>query len=572
LNSSALLDGAVTVSPLPGSRDAPAGAQISFLGLAARRLAVQSVLGSRSGRHSGTLRPYSQGDGASFVPARPFAEGERVTVRARVSSGGRSRELVDRFAVASEDRLSSRPQPLHGRVAHEQSFASRPDLRPPLVRVTSSSAAGAAGYLFAAPYDGPDTAGPMIFDQTGQLVWFDPLPRHTAATNFRVQSYMGRPVLTWWQGDATEHGFGLGEDVIEDSSYQTLARVGAGNGLRADLHEFELTPAGTALITAYHAIDCDLSSVGGPAGGAVTDGVMQEIDVATGLVMFEWTSLDHVGLSESHEHARISSREWPFDYFHINSIDLAPAGTLLVSARNTWALYALDARSGRVQWRLGGRSSSFAAGPGTQTAFQHDARLLANGSVSVFDNGAGPRVHKQSRAVVLTLDPVHRSVKLARQLLHTPPLLAESQGDVQALAGGSVLVGWGQQPYLTEFGPLGEVLLDAHFPRYDESYRVFLFPWTGVPAHSPRFSFAGGAGGGVVYASWNGATGVAAWRVLAGTSPTDLQPVAQAQRSGFETAIALAPGVTGPYLAVQALDASGQPLGVSQALAQPGLP
>ncbi len=566
LNNSALLDGAVTVSPMPGSRDAPAGTQISFLGVSARRIGSVVVVGSRSGYHSGRLEPYSQGDGASFVPARAFDEGERVTVRARLAGPHGGRGLLDRFAIASEDPVSSRPERVHfGTASQEQSFVSRPDLHPPIVRVTSNSPASTPGDVFTAPYGGPGVAGPMIFDQAGQLVWFHPLPRYTSATNLRVQQYMGRPVLTWWQGDITEHGYGIGEDEIDDGTYTTVARVLAGNGLHADLHEFQLTPSGTALITAYREVGCDLASRGGPADGAVTDGSVQEIDVASGLVMFEWTSLDHVALSDSFSPARGTSREWPYDYFHINSINLDPDGGLLVSARNTWAAYDVNARSGRIAWRLGGHDSTFREGPGTQTAYQHDARLLASGQVSLFDNGSTPTVHKQSRGVVLTLNPQRRTVTLARQITHAPALLSDSQGNIQALPNGSLFFGWGQQPYFSEYGPLGEVLFDAHFPRYDESYRAFTFAWTGAPAHPPTFAFVpGGAGAGTLYASWNGATQVASWRVLAGASPAALAPAAAAPRAGFETAIGLPPGTVGPYLAVQALGAEGQVLGVSE--------
>ncbi len=573
LDNSALQQGAVTISPLAGSRDAVSRTQISFLGVPAASLSAISVVGSRSGRHSGRLEPYSQGNGASFVPSRPFVEGERVTVRARLSVGGSSRTLLDSFAIAREDPVNPIPVPIHpGSAAQEQHFASRPDLRPPIVRVTSNSPASAAGDVFAAPYAGPGAAGPMIFDQSGQLVWFHPLPAGVAAANLRVQQYLGKPVLTWWQGHIA-FPFGQGEDVVDDGSYTTIARVRAGNGLHADLHEFQLTPSGTALITAYRAIRCNLAALGGPAWGAVTDGVMQEIDVASGLVMFEWTSLDHVDLRDSYEHASSSSTEWPFDFFHINSIDLDPDGSLLVSGRNTWAAYDIDPHSGRILWRLGGRASSFAEGPGTQTAFQHDARVLANGSISMFDNGAAPDVHKQSRGVVLTLDLQKRTVRLARQLIHGPPLLAYSQGDVQALPNGSAFFGWGQQPYFSEYGALGEVLFDAHFPRYEQSYRAFLQLWTGAPAHPPQFSFAPGTDGaaGLVYASWNGATQVASWQVLAGPSPTSMQPVTQAPRTGFETVVVVPAGTTGPYLAVHALDAEGRSLGVSNALAEAAL-
>jgi hypothetical protein len=365
-------------------------------------------------------------------------------------------------------------------------------------------------------------------------------------------------VLTWWQGVVSVHGFGRGQDVIADRTYSDIAHVRAGNGYQADLHEFQLTPQGTALITAYDPILCDLSSVGGAAKGAVTDGLLQEIDVKTGLVMRQWTSIDHVGLRESYEHARNSTTSSPFDFFHINSIDLKPNGSLLVSARNTWTSYEIDGRSGEILWRLGGRHSSFALGRGTGPAWQHDPRQLANGSISLFDNGASPAVHRQSRGIVLSLNARRRTATVLSQITHPSRLRADSQGNMQALANGGWFLGWGEVPDFSEFSAAGQLLFDAHFPAHDQSYRSFRFAWTGAPAHLPAFAVEPAAAGlGTVYASWNGATLVAGWRVLAGPTSSSLRPVAQATRSGFETAITLPPATAGPYVTVQALDASG---------------
>src|SRR5204862_4557414 len=411
------------------------------------------------GAHPGRLLAYSQGDGASFVPSRPFAEGERVTVSARVAGAHGGAMLVNRFAIARLDAITATRKTIRGGRANEiQAFRSRPDLHPPVVAVSASSPAMAPGDLFLAPYAGPGQAGPMILDSSGGLVWFKGLPTHTSAANLQVQEYLGRPVLTWWQGLVTVHGFGLGQGVIADAAYTTIGHVRGGNGLQADLHELQRTPSGTALITAYGPILCNLSGVGGPADGAVTDGVMQEIDVATGLVRFQWTSLAHVSLQDSYAHASRTSTHEPFDFFHLNSIARDRDGSLLISARNTWASYDVDPRSGRVLWRLGGKRSTFALGPGTATAWQHDPRQLPDGSISLFDNGASPRVHSQSRGVVISLDATRRKASMVRQITRPAALLAETQGNMQALANDARLIGWGAVPAVSDFSADGRLL------------------------------------------------------------------------------------------------------------------
>ncbi|HWX74710.1 MAG TPA: arylsulfotransferase family protein, partial [Solirubrobacteraceae bacterium] len=510
IDNSALLAGSVTVSPLPGSRDASTRTQISFVGVPASLLRVTSVVGSRTGGHRGRLLAYSQGDGASFVPARPFAPGERVSARAAVLRGARWVAFQDQFSIEYHDAISATPesaQPVGS--AGVQSFLSRPDLHPPAVTVSASSPAVAAGDEFLAPYAGPGQAGPMILDPAGNVVWFKPLPANTSATNLAVQQYRGAPVLTWWQGDISVHGYGLGEDVIADSSYAEVAHVAAGNGLAADLHEFQLTPQGTALITAYDPQLCSLAAAGGSVNGAVTDGVLQEIDIATGLVRFQWTSVDHVALGDSYELARKSSTPSPFDFFHINSIDREPDGHLLVSARNTWAAYEIDPRTGKVVWQLGGKHTSFALARGTATAWQHDPRLLSDGEISIFDNGASPRVHHQSRGVLLSVNEAQKTATLVSQLTRPSPIVAESQGNMQALANGDWFVGWGQVSDFSEFNAAGELLFDAHLPAHVQSYRAFRFAWEATPAQPPEFAVQTEASGAKnVYASWNGATGV----------------------------------------------------------------
>jgi hypothetical protein len=572
LNTSATLAGSVTVSPLPGSLDASPQTQISFLGVPKGELSRISVRGSRTGAHAGRLLGYSEGDGASFVPSRPFAPGETVTVSGQLRIGATVQPLLDSFKIAYQDTLTTTPETMHNASSSEvQVFRSRPDLRPPTVTVTASSPALAPGDEFVAPYDGPGQSGPMILDPSGGLIWFKALPAHTAATNLRVQEYAGKPVLTWWQGDISVHGFGMGEDVIVDSAYSEIAHVRAQNGLQADLHEFQLTPQGTALITAYDPIYCNLSSVGGPSDGAVTDGTFQEIDVRTGLVMFQWTSLDHVALDESYSPANTSDIAFPFDFFHINSLNLDQDSSLLISARNTWTTYDLNPQTGQIVWQLGGKHSSFTLGAGTATAWQHDPRELANGSFSIFDNGASPTVHSQSRGIVVSLEPQSKTATLVSQFTHPSPLLAYSQGNMQALANGDWFIGWGEVPDFSEFSPTGQLLFDAHFPAGDKSYRALRFTWTGAPATRPVFSALAAHGRGTVYASWNGATLVASWRVLVGAGAGDLKPVAEVARSGFETAIALPAGTAGRYVTVQALDPTGRVLGVAAPAAVAGL-
>jgi hypothetical protein len=564
LNGSDIVPGtSLAVSPLPGSYDASPATQISMVGAPPSALSGIRATGSQTGSHPGSLHAYTQGDGASFVPSKPFRPGEWVTVSGKVSG----RSFSYRFAVALIDPIPIARSPVADRDPNEKlHFLSRPDLEPPSIIVTAHSPQSAPGYIFASPYNGPGRSGPMIFDEFGNLVWFLPTPPGLQATNLQVQQLEGRPVLTWWQGLIPEQGFGQGEEIVLDSSYHTVAHVRAGNGFRADLHDFHIdSQNGTALVTVFDPIACDLSAYGGPSSAAVTDGIYQELDLHTGLVRREWHSLDHVSLSDSYSSASTATWTWPYDYFHLNSVQ-SVNGVTLLSGRNTWAVYQLNSATGQVSTRIGGRHSDVKLPSGATTAFQHDAELRPDGTISIFDNGGTPKIHAQSRGLIETISLTSGAASVVAVYVHPTPLLSGSQGNFQLLGNGDEFIGWGSEPYFSEFSPSGQLLFDAHMHGSYESYRGYRFAWTGAPGGPVALVASPVAKPGAattLHVSWNGDTRTATWRVFGGSSPQALALIGTAPRSGFETAI---PVTASPYMAVQALDASGAVIGTSAAV------
>lgn len=439
---------------------------------------------------------------------------------------------------------------------------TRPDLRIPALTVTHTGSGASTNPIFIAPYNAPNAqAGAVIVNSSGEPVWENPVAGRVT-TNFRVQRYRGSPVLTWWEGNI-ELGHGVGEYVIADTSYRTVRRVQASSGLRGDLHEFVITPRDTALLTSYVVTNADLSAVGGSRAGTIQDAIFQEIDLASGELLLEWHSLDHIPLRESY--APVSA-DW--DFFHINSVSLDSDENLLVSSRSTHTVYKVHHRSGRILWRLGGKSSDFKMGPGSNFAWQHDARRQPDGTLTVFDNGATPAVETLSRGLILAVDEPAMTASLLRQYTH-PQILSGSQGSVQLLDNGNVFIGWGEVPRVSEFHRSGRMLFDALLGEKYESYRAFRLPWSGQPADAPAIAIAGASTGTgterTVYASWNGATDVHTWLLLAGGNTGAMQTVARTRSQGFESAMR-SPSA-GPCFSVKALDAHGAPLGQSPVLA-----
>ncbi len=460
-------------------------------------------------------------------------------------------------------RLDSSPTAQNGPVRR---FVSRPDLRPPSVAVSGAQLPG--GYVFLGPgASGEAQAGPLMLDDHGEPAWFQPISRALWLSNFRRARYHGRPVLTWWEGAMTPEGFGRGEGVIVDSSYRELARVRAGNGHYIDVHEFLITRRGTALCVCYpETVPGDLSSIGGPTSGTIQDSIVQEVDIASGRVLLEWRSLEHIGLDETYQRPAA-----PIDYFHANSVAVTPDDNLLVSARCTWALYKLERTTGRVIWRLGGKRSDFRLQSGAQFSWQHDARwphpsaiTLFDDGDAAFDDGSGMSdTESQSRGIVLKVDEARRTVSLARSYRHPHPLLANAMGSFQTLPDGNVLIGWGSSPVTSEFSGAGKLLADWTLGSKNTSYRAYRYEWAGQPADLPAVVARRTAPhASTVHVSWNGATTVTHWMVHAGPRRGALEALGIASRRGFETVIPLRIG--SGYVQVSALDHTGRRLATSE--------
>jgi hypothetical protein len=450
-------------------------------------------------------------------------------------------------------------------------FRSRPDLSPPPVEVAKEARENIApGYIFVAPKKGDaGQGGSMILDNDGQPVWLRLLQNEDMdVMNFRMQTYKGETVLTWWEGYYTGHG--QREYVIFDASYREIARLKAANGYNGDHHEFLISPQDTALISIYEAVPWDLSSIGGSRRGVMYQGIVQELDIQTGEVLFEWQSFHHVGLEETHATLLQDGRPG-IDYFHINSIDVDHDDNLLISARETSAVYKIDRKTGEVIWRLGGKKSDFEMGPGTRFAFQHDARRLPDGTISIFDNGntvfrnGRPKAVEESRGIVLGLDESKMKATLVREYTHPDKQHAHAAGNMQVLPDGNVFVGWGRAMAISEFSEDGQMLFDASLPRKNKSYRAFRSPWSARPSDQPSAVAERVSEEEVrIYASWNGATEVATWAVLAARHQGRLESLGVVPRNGFETAMVVR--TSDPYVAVRAKDRSGRALGTSKVL------
>ena len=582
----------ISVYPVAGTPVASNSTTFSFRGIKKKNLGPIVVTGSKSGRHRGRLLAHSDGRGVSFISKRRwFKKGEKVTVRTkrwvRGAKKGTFWVRIGRFFGRNETGKPVPAKPVTG------TMRSRPDLAPPEVNVETLTPEATTGKLFFAP----KADGMTIADRQGRLVWFRPTGHGGTGTdiwNFRTQTYQKRPVLTYWKGHLTElrsDGYSSESNFeILNRRYNRITRFKPGNGYQPDIHGFSITPRNTALVLAYRGVVWNAKRVGGSRRSHIIDNILQEVDIKTGAVIFEWHSIGNVSVGASLE--KIPKGKKTHDYFHANSINLDGKNALIMSARKVGTVYRINRWSGKIMWalrgtgKLGKSRSDFKMGPGTSFGYQHDAQRLPNGDISLFDNGSAsfggdsfspPAVNPESSALVLRLSGrtgKARKATLVRRNTHPSTIVAGSQGNAQWLPGGGMFVGWGSDPRMTEYDRNGNITFDATVPNSKvSSYRAYKAPWQGIapgrPAIASEGSAAGEPDGATVWASWNGASNIRSWRVMSGPDENTLTEVTTQPWENLETEIKVT-GAAGPLIAVEALDGSGKVIGESRAVAVGG--
>jgi Arylsulfotransferase (ASST) len=501
---------------------------------------------------------------ASLVIAA-IAVGVVTAQRRAAAHVTRTVRAINPTTVATYPR-SAASKPLWCKLQHRR-FHTLPGFRPEGICVARHAGMRVADdKILVTPRPDPrrnrgEQYGPMILSSKGWLLWYEPRPYKVH--DLKQVTYRGRPALAFFQVSK-----GGGYYQLLDRHYEPIAQVRTGHGFQTNLHELQVTPQGTAYVSADVPVQV-------PRIGTVIEYVVQEVDIATGDVLFEWRSLDHVPPSDSYE--RRPGHGKPWDYFHGNAIAAPVDGdpTVIISSRNTSSLYGVDRATGSTSWILGGKRDQFHLPRSRFFCAQHDAHRLPNGDVMMFDNG-GTYMHGRprcplhaARALTFRLDTRHRTARLVHEISSaklpgTPSgLFPGWVGSARMESNGDTLIDWGPPNRITSITPAGRLGLLVRVQRW--SYRAMPADWTGLPGGAP--ALAAHRRGGVVdlWASWNGATEIRHWQVLAGASPASLGPLGRpVPFEDLETHVAAE--TSARYVAVRALAADGRVLGGSAAV------
>jgi EmrB/QacA subfamily drug resistance transporter len=569
-----------------------AGFRLAYLiaaGLAALAALLSFTMLRHAPRHQPAAQPAQPAEPAvaadSAEPAEPAKPAKPVRIPVHWRLPVVVLGLLAVFALV-DFRFAAHPgAPLGAyKLKDAYNYKSAPGLHPPVIRPAGSKTSGtpAPGYILTGNfYDltkPPMTgqSGPLMLDNNLQPVWFKPVPEDVVASNLDQQTYHGQPVLTWWQGVVTNTGqTSSGEYLVVNQHYKTVATLHGTDGWVLTLHTMVID-GDNAWVTANKNVPMNLSKWGGVFNGTLVDSALQEYNLSTGKLIRSWDAYKHIGLGDTH--SLPPGNGFPWDAYHINSIDLMGNNAALVSMRDTWGVYKINTVTGKIEWTLGGNHSDFKIAKNAEFKYQHDVTLLPNGDVSMFDDhccflesgGTYLAPTGPSRAEVLRLDLAGRTATLVSQYRHYDEdgiqgTDASYMGSAELLPNGNVFVGYGNLPFFAEYTKSGQLVMDALFPGSDLSYRAIKISptaWTGLPLTLPSGAVQPAGGQATVYASWNGATRVASWRVLAGSGPGQLSVVSTTAKSGFETAIAVSQSY--PAYQVQALDASGKVIGTSK--------
>jgi hypothetical protein len=516
----------------------------------------------------GEASPGKDGSGLTRRQLLPLAGGGVAALAVAGFVGYELHPDTNQAAPAPKPKPATKPATTTPATTLEKPFVSRPDLSPPTVRITqlaSGTAEETTPRFIALATDyviensTPWQQGLMLVDRLGRLVWFKPATQGQKPFDLKVQTYQGKPVLTWWEGVLVAD-FGSGKAQVADTTFNTIKTVSGANGLPMDLHEFTITSSGAGLATAYHETTTDLTAVKGAKQGRIINCYAQVLDLATGKATFDWNALEHVAVQESYKPVPASGKNL-YDYVHVNSLQMLPDGSILISARNTWTVYKVNGTTGEIIWRMGGKKSDFQIEAAARFAWQHHATMLSSTEMTVFDNSTTKQA--PSRGLLLSVDESAMTVSLTQEFKAPTGFYSGTLGSVQLMPNGNVFVGWGTQPYFTEFASNGTQLMFGQLPLGVRSYRAFLVDLVGAPADKPAIvAKAYAAGGYQIYASWNGATEIDSWRIDAGLTAKSLKPVGTSPWTGFETAIVI--DAVGPSFQAVALDSNGNELGKSE--------
>lgn len=324
----------------------------------------------------------------------------------------------------------------------------------------------------------------MILDADGYLTWY--MPSHKAViSDLKFFPQINRfGLIAYVNAQKTNY-------YLLDTNLRIVDSITNSNGIISDAHEFLVLSNGNYVVGGEYDTVMDLrnevfNQKPGMDSTKVRCFVIQEFDKAHRLV-FEWKSIGHIPVTEGYTYLYGYDKKG-FDYCHGNAIAEASDGNLLVSFRNLNAIYKIDHHSGKLIWQLGGKHNSFRFANDKGFSGQHDVRMHADGTISLFDNSTALPELKGTRAVEYQLDTVLWTATRTWEYRYDPSVYSPSLGSYQHREDGYRLINYGfvfrPDPSILLLNAQGEISSRIFFPDSIKSYRSYISP-AGKYIHRP---------------------------------------------------------------------------------------
>ncbi|MBA3647603.1 MAG: aryl-sulfate sulfotransferase [Chitinophagales bacterium] len=479
------------ISPVPGSLyHDPATGIILRNGNTLNRSLLNSktlfhVTGSISGLHNVMVKLAEADKSILLQPDVPFIEGETVTV-----------QIADGITTSAGATL-------HGTSFHFEIRQPRsPEVKQLIARQMQEAYAQEFGAInksnrTASPPGLPDfsilvntnPASGQIFFHDFQLI--DNMSSHICIIKNNGDSVYGKfDTVDFNNFDLNHNGYMTVYNRLDsvfdmlDSNYNKVANYQMKNGYKADVHEFQIFSNGTRYMLAYdpEIVDMTVYDPNYCPNATVVGAIIQELDEKNN-VLFQWRSWDHYNITDAQH---ISLSNCYIDAIHMNSIEVLSDGNLVVSARHLDEISKIDKNTGNFIWRLGGANNQFTIknDPQGGFSFQHDARIIANGHLTVFDNG-NYHVPAQSFAKEYSLDEINKKATLVwnySRPVSSGFIYASAMGSVQRLSNGNTFICWGlittpDDPNITEVDAQNKIVWEMELAQTDPIYRSHRFTW-----------------------------------------------------------------------------------------------
>ncbi len=424
-----------------------------------------NVTGTLSGSHAGEIIITKDGMKLIFKPNEPFAFCEQVEVKL---SGLKTSFHSDNKLSFTFQTQSSRPEGDFRKFISDETedltnnnfpFADNSGGLPQLTVTVSNNPS--PGHLFLTnSLTSSYSSHILIAENDGSLYYSREMNSNTL--NFNRQP----------NGTIVYYLSSRGKYFAEDSQYNVVDSFYCGNGYSTDPHDLTILNNGHALVMSYDPEPVDMSLIvpGGNPNATVLGLIIQEIDENKNVV-FQWRSWDYFSIVDA---IYLNLTAAIIDYVHGNGLEYDNDGNLMLSSRHLNEITKINRTTGDIIWRFGGVHNQFTLiNDTTPFYYQHNIRRIANGNVTMFDNG-NFRTPSYSRALEYNLDEVNKTATLVWKYINNPIIYGSSQGSVQRLQNGNTLICWGStSPNFTEVTPAGNIALEMSLPPGVVSYRAF---------------------------------------------------------------------------------------------------